>query len=143
MKEYKTILSCNDETLNKMALARWRIEHMQFEDGVLRVVFSRGIEPAATTVISDSAGVATSEPKEDVHVLVGVSPDIYRLKPMYPIVYPQNLIEVKPHHRPTVEERKEQLDRQLLDSLRAYWDEVDTTPTPSRPLLLLGEVSNG
>ncbi|MDX2078589.1 MAG: hypothetical protein SFZ02_19310 [bacterium] len=46
MKEYKTVMVCTDEILNKMALARWRIEHMQFEDGVLRVVFSRGVEPA-------------------------------------------------------------------------------------------------
>lgn len=140
MKEYKTVMVCTDEILNKMSLARWRIEHMQFEDGVLRVVFSRGVEPA-TTVISDSASVETNEPKQDVQVLVGVDANLYQLKPMRP-VYPQNLIEVKPH-RPTVEERKEALDREILDSLRAYWDGVGATSTPSRPLLMLGEVSNG
>lgn len=142
MKEYKTVMVCTDEILNKMALARWRIEHMQFEDGVLRVVFSRGVEPA-NTAISNSEQVVTSEPKEDVRVLVGVDPNLYRLTPMRPVVHPQNLIEVKPHHRPTVEERKAELDAQLLDGLRAYWNEADTTSIPSRPLLLLGEVTNG
>jgi hypothetical protein len=141
MKEYKTVLLCTDEILNKMALARWRIEHMQFEDGVLRVVFSRAAEPAIA-VISDSERVVTPEPKEAVQVLVGVDPTIYKLRPMYQRVNPQNLIEVKPYHHKTVDERKAELDAQLLDGLRAYWDGLDATPTPSRPLELL-EGTNG
>lgn len=125
MKEFKTILECDDAMLTQMSKDGWSIVHLQFDGVVLRGVFARTIAkpiPKPLTMVSEAV-----VPVEVV--AVGTNPNLYRRPPMNP-PYPQNL-------KPVIEERIAELDAEIWDGMRDYWAGEYQKPYVSRPLQLL------
>jgi len=45
MKQFKIIVDCTDAILTTMSCEGWQVNHLQFEAGILRAVFSRNVKP--------------------------------------------------------------------------------------------------
>lgn len=135
-KEYKTVMVCTDELLNQMSRDGWNIEHLQFDNGVLRGVFWRNADvaqkPADSIKIVVNPVVGAGD--EVVVHPVGTNPDMYRRPPMNP-PYPQNLKRV------SVDDRIAELDADLMEGLRQYLDTLKDTEFVPRPLGQLVEVN--